>query len=138
METSGKIPEKSPFKVPENYFEEVNRKILAATSEKAVPKITVFRQLRPFLAAAAAVAILVTVGYFSTRLFSPAEKDNILPSLSLQENAEILLNEIDINTLENDSTLTGMLTENPDVSNSEIINYLIDENIDVNEIYERL
>lgn len=138
METSGKIPGRYPFKVPENYFDEVNRKILAATSDKEAVKVSMFSRIKPFLAAAAAIAVLVTAGYFSTRLLSPAENKNGIPSLTLQENAELFLNEIDINTLENDTTLTGMLTESPDLSSNEIINYLINEDIDLSEIYERL
>ncbi len=34
MKKSDNIPEKNPFRVPEGYFEEVNNKILAATSDK--------------------------------------------------------------------------------------------------------
>ena len=32
MKKLNEIPGKNPFKVPENYFEEVNRKILSVTS----------------------------------------------------------------------------------------------------------
>ena len=32
MQKLNEIPDKNPFKVPENYFEEVNRKIISATT----------------------------------------------------------------------------------------------------------
>ncbi len=32
MKPTENIPGKNPFKVPENYFEEVNRKIISATA----------------------------------------------------------------------------------------------------------
>ena len=35
MKKPEKIPEKNPFRVPEGYFEEVNKKIISATIEKS-------------------------------------------------------------------------------------------------------
>lgn len=138
METSGKIPGKNPFKVPEKYFEEVNRKILASTSEKNVSGLSLYNRIKPFLAAAAAIAVLVTAAYFSSKFFSPAEKESDLSALSIPDNTELLINELDIITLENDTTLTGMFTESTDLNSSEIIKYLIQEDVDISEIYERL
>ena len=59
MKTINELPNKNPFKVPENYFEEVNRRIIASTadSEKEFVKVSLYRKLRPYLLAAASVAL---------------------------------------------------------------------------------
>jgi hypothetical protein len=51
---------------------------------------------------------------------------------------ELILNEIDIAALENETIVNGLFAEAPELSSSGIINCLIDENIDINEIYEAL
>ena len=129
---------KNPFRVPENYFNEVNRKILSNTSgsiEK--PGISSFRSFRPLLAAAAALAALIVIGFFAMKLLSP--------STGYQEFSEILNPEteyyfidIDLQSLEESAALTGIFEESPEVSSNEIIDYLLYENIQITEIYDQL
>lgn len=134
------ISEKSPFKIPENYFEEVNRKIISATSgpETQVKLKGFYRIMRPALAIAATVAIVLLLGYAALKIFLPEERPGSIPEISLQEFSESYLNDIDILTLEDEMTPIAYYDKIPDVSNSEIIDYLISENLDLNEIYEIL
>ena len=51
MKKLNEIPDKNPFKVPENYFEEVNRKIISDTSgyNQEVKKAGLYNRFRPIL-----------------------------------------------------------------------------------------
>jgi hypothetical protein len=140
MKDLKEITGKNPFRVPENYFDEVNRKILASTSEAATqPKPRrIYRRMRPLLAAAASVAVVVLLGYGAMKIFMPAGKTGVIPEISLQEFSDTYLNDIDITTLEEGAVQLAAYEEIPDVSNSEIVEYLMLENIDLNEIYEIL
>lgn len=59
---------KKPFKVPENYFENFNNRIMDQLPSKEEPKVKIvplWRKVLPWTAAAAAiVGILFTVGVF--------------------------------------------------------------------------
>ena len=48
MKKSDNIPKKNPFKVPDNYFEEVNRKIITAASgiDREVLKVSVYNRFK--------------------------------------------------------------------------------------------
>ena len=141
MKKLNEITGKNPFKVPDNYFEEVNRKIISATAGAAVPetrKAGLYARLRPYLAAAASVAVIVFLSYTAVKIFIPAKKTGIIPEISLQEFSESYLNDIDILTLEENADPSILSEEVPDISKSEIIDYLLLENIDINEIYELL
>ena len=50
--------EKNPFRVPDGYFDDVNRRILAATSESSArrPGWKIIPGLKPWLLAAASLA----------------------------------------------------------------------------------
>ena len=59
------IPDKNPFKVPDNYFEDVTRKILSKTSDNRhlAIRISFLKKFRPYIAMAAAVAGFVIISY---------------------------------------------------------------------------
>ncbi len=141
MEKIKNISGKNPFKVPESYFEEVNKKILASTAgiEAESQKRRLSFRLRPILAVAASVAVLVIASYFAVRIFVPGSgKGDMLPEITLQEFSESYLNDIDIQMLEQNSDPLVMSGEVPEISKSEIIDYLLLENINEEEIYELL
>lgn len=144
MKESDKIPGKNPFKVPDDYFEDVNRKIISATvedetsTEPEVRKIRLFDRLRPVLAVAASVTVLVLLTYTVLMVFLPDSKSSKMPEISLIEFSDSFLDDIDIQTLEENVDPTAFYDKVPDVSNSEIIDYLILENIEINDIYELL
>jgi hypothetical protein len=141
MEKLKNIPDRNPFRVPENYFEEVNKKILASSAgtESESKKSGFYIRLRPFLAVAASVAILIAVSYTAVRLFNHgSSKKDIINGISFQEFSDSYLNDIDILTLEQNSDPLVMSGKVPDLSKPEIIDYLLLENINENEIYELL
>lgn len=127
---------KNSFKVPENYFDEVNRKILFATSGIEKPRVSLFRISRPFLAAAAALAALIVIGFFTVKLISPSGYPEVSEIVNPEN--EYYLNEIDLQSLEESAALTGIFEESPDFSNNEIIDYLLYVDIQITEIFDQL
>lgn len=140
MEKQNEIKNKNPFKVPANYFEEVNKKIILSTtgSEPDKGKRGFIIQLRPVLAIAASVALFVLISYTAVNIFHPSGKYTDLSGISLQEFSESYLYDIDILTLLEDADLPVSSEEVPDLSKDVIIDYLLLDNIDINEIYEFL
>ena len=140
MKESDKISHSNPFKVPENYFEEVNRKIISATTgyTSEAEKPSLYRKLRPYLAIAASLAILVIVSYTTVQFFKHDRKIVSLSEINLEEVSETWINDIDILTLEEDAASLVLFENGPGVDKKDIIDYLIRENIDINEIYEQL
>ncbi len=64
------IKDKNPFKVPENYFEEVNRKIISATAGyiQETRKISIYSRFRTSLLIAASVTGLILISYTAIKL----------------------------------------------------------------------
>jgi len=87
MKNLDKITNKNPFKVPENYFEEVNRKIIASTTgaETEEKQKGLYRRLRPFLAAAASVCCINSFKLCSTENIPPSGNTAKMPEISFQE-----------------------------------------------------
>jgi hypothetical protein len=140
MKNSDKIPEGNPFKVPENYFEEMNSRIISSTVENqdGNKKQGFYVMLRPFLAIAASVAVLAILSYTGIKLFSPRNESLSLSRIPVEEYSETILNEIDLLTLEENAVMTGMPGLGPIIDKKDIIDYLLLENIDINEIQEQL
>ena len=140
MKDLKEITDKNPFKVPDNYFDEVSMKIISASSGSEPQKKPEgsYHRLRPFLAIAASFLILTFLSYAALRIFLPADKIPEIPEISLQEFSDNYLNDIDILTLEEGITPIASYDRIPDVTGSDIIDYLILENIDLNDIYENL
>lgn len=140
MKKPDNIQEGNPFKVPEKYFEELNRKIISSTVEKqdAIKKPGLHLKLRPFLAIAASVSLLVILGYIGIKLFSSRNEALSLSSIPVEDYTETILNEIDILTLEENALLLEASREEPQTEKKDIIDYLLLENIDINEIQDQL
>lgn len=135
-ETAGR----NPFRVPENYFEDVNRRIIAETAEKADEPVKprLYSRIRPSLAMAAAVAMLAVLSYGTVKVLLPLKDQQSIPEISMQEFSDSYLNDIDILMLEERVEPLLFSEEVPEVSKNEIIDYLMLENIDINEIQELL
>jgi hypothetical protein len=140
MKTLNEIPRENPFKVPENYFEEVNRRILASTVEKEekVVKVNFYRRFRSYILAAASIALFAALSYTAAKIFIPGTREPRIPELSMEEFSSSYINDIDIVTLENRTDPETLSDEIPQISKPEIIDYLLLENIDINDIYELL
>lgn len=140
MKEFKEISDKNPFRVPDNYLEEVNRKIILATAGWATEdKVDgLFRKLRPYIAVAASVAVLVVLSYTSLRIFSTGKDGSGLPEITLTEFSDIYLNDIDLLTLEERAEAIEPDVANADIDSKVIIDYLMLENIDINDIAEHL
>jgi hypothetical protein len=134
------IPPKNPFKVPDNYFDEVNRKIISATSDikSDVRKISVYSRFRTSILIAASVAGFIFISYSAVRLFYSDRSNSSVSEVMHEINSDSLINDIDISSLEESASSLIVTQEGPDVSKKDIIDYLLLENIEINDIYERL
>lgn len=140
MKKIDEITKKNPFKVPENYFEDVNRRILASTSgsEEKVLKISFYRKFRPFIIAAASIALFAVIGYTTAKLIIPGNKNESITGISMEDIPVSYLEDIDIKSLENKTDPAALYDRMPSLSDNEIIDYLLLENVDINDIYETL
>jgi hypothetical protein len=142
MKTLDEINGKNPFKVPENYFEEVNQRIIASTSgegnkqEEKPLKRSLYVRFRPYILAAASVAAFAVLSYTAARIFFPSSKENGIAEMSFEELSATAINDIDVTSLEQSTEMTSFSDEMPGLSRPELIDCLISENINVNEIYE--
>jgi len=140
MKKLNDIPQKNPFKVPDSYFEDVNRKIISATSgyDQEVRKVSIYRRFRTNLLIAASVTGLIIISYSAIKLLTP-DKRNLQVSEVLHEiNPDSYINDIDISSLEVDASWLLPSEEGPDVSKNDIIDYLLLNNVEINDIYEHL
>lgn len=133
------IPGKSPFKVPDNYFEEVNRKIISAANgiEHEAEKLSFYSRYRTTLLIAASVAGFILITYTGIKMLSHSDKNTQVSEILNETSPDTYLNDIDISTLESETSLLPA-QEIPDVSKKEIIDYLLLENVELTDIYEQL
>jgi hypothetical protein len=133
-------PENNPFKVPENYFEEVNLKIISATAgnEKSSRRLTPANRFRTTLLIAASIAGFILIGYSAVKILIPDKKNTQVSEVLQEISPDSYINDIDISSLEEDASSLVLSEEGPDVSKSDIVDYLLNENIEINEIYEHL
>ena len=132
MKKLSEIEKRDPFGIPENYFEEVNRKILASTTGPVIlrnsgKKFFYFR-MRPFLTVAASIAVFIVFGYTALKILSHERTNKDLSEISLQDLPDSFLEEFDLITLEENVGKLVQLQEISDISRSEIIDYLLMEN----------
>jgi hypothetical protein len=139
MKKLNEIPEKNPFKVPENYFEEVNRKILTDTSgyDDEVKKIGFYNRFRTQLAVAASVAGFILLSYGAVKILTVGKNNLQVSEVISEENTDSYINDIDLTTLEENAAFLDLSEEGPKVTRNEIIEYLLLENIEISEIYEQ-
>lgn len=140
MQKLNNIPPKNPFKVPENYFNEVNKKILSATSEteREVIKLSFYSRFRTRILVAASIAGFIIISYTGVRLLSPGNPVTQISGTIKGISNESIMNDVDISTLE-ENVSSEMLSEDvPEVNKKDIIDYLLLDNIELNEIYEQL
>jgi len=140
MKELKEISKQNPFKVPENYFEEVNRKILSETAGIYPGRIrkSIIIRLRPYLAIAAAAAILIVLSYTAVRIFVPDKFKPGVPVITVSEFSNNYLNEIDILTLEQNAESASLPNVASGYTSNDIIDYLVFENIDIYDIYKYL
>lgn len=134
------IPDKNPFKVPDNYFDEVNRKIISLTAgdKSQIRKAGIFIRLRPYIFAAAAVTGFVILSYFAARFIITGKTGTGSEEFYAAGSDERFINYIDIFTLEENAVAIEFPEEPAGIRNSDIIDYLMLENFEMDDIYEIL
>ena len=140
MNKLSNIPDKNPFKVPDNYFEEVNRKIISATTgfDQEVRKVRFYNRFRTSLLIAASVAGFILISYTAIKILTPGNNKSQVSEVLSEMNPDSYINDIDISSLEEDASSLIAPETGQDVSRKDIIDYLLFENIEVNDIYEQL
>jgi hypothetical protein len=140
MQKLNDIPDKNPFKVPDNYFEEVNKKIISVTSgsDQEVKVVSTYNRFRTYLLIAASVAGFILISYTAIKLLTPDKIDSQVSEVIYDVNSDSYINDIDISSLEENASSLVLSEEGPEVSKTDIIDYLLLENIEINDIYEQL
>jgi hypothetical protein len=134
------IPGKSPFKVPDNYFEEVNRKIISVTSgsnDKGI-KNNIYSRLKPYFLIAASVTGFILISYMGIKFLVPDRKNTQLAEIITDGYPEMYLNDIDISTLEENIEPMALSIDESAFTRKDIIDYLLLDNIEINDIYAQL
>lgn len=136
MQKLNEIPDNNPFKVPENYFEEVNSKIISTTSgyNQEVRKIGSYNRFRPYFLIAASVTGFILLGYAAVKMLTPGRINSQVSEVMFEEYSESYINDIEIITLEENAASLFLSEEVPDVNKSDIIDYLLLENIEISYI----
>jgi hypothetical protein len=131
-------PNRNPFRVPDNYFDEVNERIIsAAAADKKIVKPSVFGRFRTQLLVAASIAGFVLLGYTALKLFSSDKSEQRASVIVNEFNIESFIDDIDISALEENAS--SLVSEQvPDVPHKDIIDYLLLENIELTDIYAKL
>lgn len=138
MKEFNEIENRNPFKVPENYFDDLKDRISGATKgvSPASEKTGLLRRLNPVLAVAAAIALIVTVST-TTIYFISGNRDELAPvEITDDIFTSIYLNDIDISILEEKVIENESFLAVPEVNSKDLIEYLILENIDIYDIYD--
>ena len=134
MTNKDKIAKDNPFRVPDNYFDEVKRDIFAKTrgEENKKNKRGISRVLKPAIMMAAAMLAFVIISYSILKLLFPeynsAEKQNFSELVYDFDEAELIDELVGHNNDE----------EALPAERSEIIDYLMDNNVDYHSIIEYL
>jgi len=139
MKKPEKTEARNPFRVPEGYFEEVNRKILSATSGRIETgrRGYLFSGFRSYLMAAASIAGFIILSYTAIKIFTSKSVHQAPAAVFPEDNVSLYINDLDIYSLEERAAALSIPEQRPDASNTEIIDYLVFENIEINDIYEQ-
>jgi hypothetical protein len=134
------IPDKNPFRVPDNYFEELNRKIISVTSghDKEIRKSGLFEKYRTSFLIAASIAGFILISYSALRLFTTDKKKSQVSEFLHVISPDSIIGDIDISSLEEDAASLIISEEGSGASKKDIIDYLILDNIEINDIYAQL
>jgi hypothetical protein len=140
MKKLNDIPDKNPFKVPDNYFEEFNSRIVSATSgiKQDAKEVRMHNRFRTSLLIAASFAGFILIGYTTLKLLAPDVKTSQVSEVLHEINPDTYINDIDISSLEEDASSIVLSEEGTGVSKKDIIDYLMLDNIEISDIYEQL
>ena len=142
QEFSG-IKKENPFRVPDNYFDNLPEKIQvnihAGKKTISMPVTRIIDYIKPHLALTAAILGFALIGYTGFRYLINRNSDSQIRNREIAEYMDFYSNDVD-NTL-----IIELLEEQEQQSietdedlSEEIINYLLNENIDIYTIANQL
>jgi hypothetical protein len=134
------IPDNNPYKVPDNYFDEVNQRIILATAGDArqVVKTGILNRFRPYIVAAASVTGFIILSFVAARYLRTERNVPGSEEVYTETFTEPFINDIDIFILEENAANIRLPDDLSGINKSEIIDYLILENIEIDDIYKIL
>jgi len=132
--------EKNPFRVPDGYFEEVNRKIISATSGKRISdrRSGASFRFRSYLLAVASIAGFIFLSYEAIKVIVPHGIKHQASEVITDDYFSPYFNDLDIYSLEETAASLAIPEQGTDLDKADIIEYLLLENIEISEIYEQL
>ena len=139
MKELNEISKENPFRVPEGYFDNLTgRMTAAAKTEGRVMHLAGKRafSLRPLILAAASVALLAIAGYVLFNNFTSSKEKALTADNNTFNN--VYINDIDINTLEENVSSGSIDLRLPEVSRNDIVDFLSAEEVSIFDIYEQL
>jgi len=142
QEFSG-LKKENPFKVTDNYFDNLPEMIQVSINkrEKAagMPATRIIKYLKPHLALAAAILGFALIGYTGFRYFINRNSDSQIRNQEIAEYMDFYSNDVD-NTIimELLKEQEQQSIETDDDLSEEIIDYLLNENIDIYTIANQL
>jgi len=143
-----KMPKENPFRVPDGYFENLGAEIekkIQSQEEKPPKKIKLWAITRHQLALAAGIILFVIISSSVMHFILDRGPDDSFPTghyADLIENGiedydtELLINEY-IETVDQEETPLVVESEN-EISNDEIIDFLLHENVELDMILNEL
>lgn len=145
MKPDEEIKKSNPFKVPDGYFDSLTERTMSAIrsdQEKETHENKPVRRLnmRSLLAMAAAVAAFAVITTVTVRLVTGG-RDNQQQGEVNGLYADLAVEEIDTYMIEsewNETEIPDHTKGEKAISTDAIIDYLMKENIDLNDIYELL
>jgi hypothetical protein len=145
MKPDEEIKKSNPFKVPDGYFESLTDRTMSAIKseqEKETHEEKPARRLgiRSLLAMAAAVAAFAVITTLTVRLVTGG-RDIEQQGEDKGLYADLAVEEIDTYMIESEwsnTEIPGITEVEKAISTDAIIDYLMTENIDLNDIYELL
>jgi len=103
-----------------------------------IRKVSVFNRFRKSILVAASVAGFILISYTAIKLLTPAGVNSRVSETLKEISPDSYINDIDLSELEENASSLNLSEEGPDVSKKDIIDYLLLENVDLNDIYAQL
>ena len=100
--------------------------------------VSTYNRFRTYLLIAASVAGFILISYTAIKLLTADKINSQVSEVIYDVNSDSYINDIDISSLEENASSLVLSEEGPDVSKTYIIDYLLLENIEINDIYEQL
>ena len=138
MKDPGKIKGRNPFNVPEGYFEDMTGKLISTISvTQAKSRIPFLSLIKPHLMLAAAMIGFALISYTVVKHLLP-DRPGYSMDIETADLTEYISQQVDESVILEHFNNEANESDDFDLDNDEIIEYLINENIDYLTIYENL